>query len=316
MDKNQKELIKTYFRKRSLNQEGFPFYDKEVRYMIDHNIEINTLSNATIHLMLTNNPQYFEKLLPKIDVGKLGYPEIRSILNWNPDMAAVISGKAKFKNGQINYALLHENPNLIDDINIFTLERVQMTNLLTWHRDTEDFTKRFFEQYSQYPWSTDTIMKAVIELPFAGEYLNLDKLNKDEIYWVLKYKPELAPKVNTKQLTSDQIYGILHTQGEEAAKYLDLNKLKGHQIFNLIKHDMADYQFDLSFLLSKKYPYTPYLHKLSDSELSSILRNQPNVINVINIGKLKASTINWLWEFFKDYPHIGAAIKNYVIHVD
>ena len=87
MDKVQKQLIDTYFRKRNIanNQDTqYEFESYEILYFINNNIpfDLSTLSSNTIAGILVKQPS----LINEFDLSKLSYYQITFILKHQPQL--------------------------------------------------------------------------------------------------------------------------------------------------------------------------------------------------------------------------------------
>jgi hypothetical protein len=199
MDKAQKELINTYFRKREIadKQSSLNYELYEIIYAINNNIYIDTsiLSELDVINILKNNPQ----LIAKFNLKRMGGYSIGKILRFQPQL--VDRFDLSKLSGEIVGELLIYQPQLIDK---FDLQNVS---------------------YSPF------ISEAIIENPKLIDNFDLSKLNSGGIHAILRSQPQLIGKFDLQRLRGWNIGELLMTQprlidaeGLNGSKF-DLNKL-------------------------------------------------------------------------------------------
>lgn len=85
MDKTQKLLIDTYFRKRAIAltvDAGGEYRGYESFYVLDHNMDTSAYGNDEIWSIIYSNPQYIDKF----DLNKLTPYQIESIVKVHPEL--------------------------------------------------------------------------------------------------------------------------------------------------------------------------------------------------------------------------------------
>lgn len=205
MDKAQRQLIDTYFRKRAIAAETeddeYELTVYELIYLLENNkVGVNDLKDSEISIILIKRPDLFEKIASEKNINELKFRHIFEIMIARPELIdrfdfEKINNYHSFhsENGERLVKLLISHPELIDRFptNIFSDSTV--IELIT---NQPKFINRFINRFESEKWNVASIIKILRTFPelidkFKYTYTYL---SPREIFYFLYYKPELVEK--------------------------------------------------------------------------------------------------------------------------
>ena len=190
MDKAQKQLIDTYFRKRKLATEvgsGMHYYPYELSYQIlSGQKDINQFPRKTIVSILSKYPQWFDK------VNK-------------PDT---------FNDFEIG-VILSEQPQLFNKFNPARLRALDDTAIALILQKQPQSADRFdLTDFSHWD-----AAKIVAEQPQLLNKFNIDKFNGYDINTILEKQPQFVDYFDLNKLQPLEFIQILHAQPQLKDKF-------------------------------------------------------------------------------------------------
>ena len=190
MDKVQKQLVDTYFRKRKMATEvgsGMHYKLYELNYqIISGQRDVNDFPRKTAVSILTKYPQWFDKI-------------------YKPDT---------FKDFEIG-VILSEQPQLFDRFNpqrLRALDDTAIAIILIKHPEMAD--KFDLSDFSHWD-----AAKVVAEQPSLLKLFNVDKFNGYDINTVLEKQPQLVDSFDLNKLGPLEFIQILNAQPELKDKF-------------------------------------------------------------------------------------------------
>jgi len=170
MDKSQKQLVDTYFRKRGIanvQNTSYEFEAYEILYLINNKIpfDFSSLKAGTIADILVKQPS----LVNKLDLSKISYEESNSF-------------DTTYK---INYILKYQ-PQLIDYIDISGFDGYHIADLLI-------IQPLLIDKVDLSILNDENITDILKEQPKLINRLDLSILDDKHISEILKEQPQLAP---------------------------------------------------------------------------------------------------------------------------
>ena len=175
MDKSQKGLVDTYFRKRGIanvQNKEYEFEGYEILYLINNKIpfDFSTLKAGTIADILVKQPS----LVNKLDLSKLSYEESNSF-------------DTIFR---INYILKYQ-PQLIDYFDMSGFDEYNITDLLINQ-------PLLIDKVNLSNLNDENITDLLIAQPKLINRLDLSILDDKHISEILKKQPQLAKYFNNR----------------------------------------------------------------------------------------------------------------------
>ena len=231
MDKSQKQLLDTYFRKRIIaDPHGYDYklksYEK-IHMLRTGIVEFdkirNTLNGADIQAIITDLPE----LRPKIGVremNKLTDSDKATIFIKRPELADDVDG---FQT--LLYFVSKGEPVVYTSLNLMILQKQPK------FAGTEYFKKAFEQKL--YRFDPDLIAELLIKQPALAEQKNflplLNKLTPEYIVALLAKQPQLADKFDLKKLGTRDAIEMLVAQPQLADR-LNLSKMNKNDLEDLL----------------------------------------------------------------------------------
>jgi hypothetical protein len=190
MDKAQKQLVDTYFRKRAMATEqgsGMHFHPYEINYELKTGAkDINNLPRKTLVSMLINFPQWFDKverpnILNDFELGVLLSAQPQLIDKFKPERIHVL--------GDTPIAIiLSKQPQLVDRFDLSVLD----------HKDIADILSNqpsLYDKLGSNKFDHIDIAKVLEKQPSLADKFNLDLLDHLDLIMILNDQPELRDKL-------------------------------------------------------------------------------------------------------------------------
>jgi len=130
MDKTQRQLIDTYFRKRNIARKQnykYNYTDYELIYVVNNNLSINQLSVSDIASLLIIRPSLVDKL-DKSDLNKLDNDYIQWILQHQPSLIDKLD-LSKLEGNNMSMILIKQ-PQLVDKFDLSKLNGYDILKIL------------------------------------------------------------------------------------------------------------------------------------------------------------------------------------------
>jgi hypothetical protein len=190
MDKAQKQLVDTYFRKRKLATEvgsGMHFYPYELNYQISSGQKnINDFPRKTVVSILMGHPQWFDNVI-------------------KPDT---------FKDNEIGF-ILSSQPQLFDRFNPARIRALDDGNIGLILQKQPQLADRF-DLADMSHWDA---AKVVAEQPQLLSKFNVDGFNGYDINTILEKQPQLVDSFDLNKLQPLEFIQILHAQPQLKDKF-------------------------------------------------------------------------------------------------
>lgn len=193
MDKAQKSLVDTYFRKRKIAGEQdsrYKYYDYETAYLVINDMyDVSKVTHNDMVSLIIHQP----KVITKFDLSELNDMEIMEILfehhnlidYFKPYLSKITSG------GDIkNVILTLGEYDLTKYFDLSKLKKIDITHILVHRPELIDVLKPYIDDLNAF--NIITILKSQPKL-IDSLKLELYKLNEVMIYGLLLRYPQLKP---------------------------------------------------------------------------------------------------------------------------
>lgn len=314
MDKVQKELLGTYFRKRNIigNNDPRSRTHIEVEYILKHPESFDIENIRFSKLAWLNDVIKHPEIINKLD---LQYNDYR-FKYWESEILKYV-------------------PELIDLMDIGNIRKDQLIEILKIRPELiKKIPKENLEDIRPYELE-DLLMK----VPSLADYFDLDKIkNEYVIMELVKKRTELAKKLDLNKITTTYIFMSLIKERPEVIKYVDIQKRNdyadiirqllwdGKILYRILKDPEAAERIDFSnaneYLLSVAIRTEPRLieyidiNNISSGFLFDILESQPKLISHVDINKLHNDDFGKLLIKYPDMINSGydlSQISSYVM---
>lgn len=228
MDKSQRQLIDTYFRKRRIAAKENSVYNLEsfeLIYSLENNIlSVNDLKDNEISRCLIKRPDLFEKINSEKDLNEMDFYYIKEIMISRPELIELFDFKkiieyhnfSAWNSGEQLVQLLVAYPELINKFpkNIFSNSMVK--DLIT---NQPKLLNIFINRIESERWNANSIVDILNTFPKLKDRFKYAYLSPDDRLYLLYYKPQLVDKLfkfygkdHMDKIKSAKTSGLIYTK--------------------------------------------------------------------------------------------------------
>lgn len=230
MDKNQKSLVDTYFRKRNIAaQQNNSYYELskvEVEYSLNNNINLNydLLDGSRLADIVLNYPH----LIPKINLSLINQDYVSEIVSEQPKQLNLFIDRAYDIDGDNITYIVEKQPQLLHRFKLSNLDSGNISKIITKHIDLIDF-------FDISNFESGDISRVVSTHPELINKFNMNVMTSTGIAIILSNQPQLIKYLYSVRFTKSNLVHVLKNQPTLISYFKNqLHKLDGDGIAKII----------------------------------------------------------------------------------